>query len=275
LAAGDVAPGESDCDDEITRYEIVLAPVNGTLVLDEDTGEMIYTPNANFGDDPTNSTAGTSGIPEFADVDYEDDAFTYIVRDSYGVWSANVDASIRVFDRRTAPLARDDDRGMPEDTVAYINVLNNDGDQDRDPESQFNTGINQDTLEIVTYPQHGTLTTGDVQPNPAFVNGLIYTPDPDFAGVDTFEYRVAENRVDPADLNEALVWSDDEGQGPTLVTMTVNNVNDDPVGIGETVYVDEIGCATTQSDITVADGTWLDDEQFLGKAGAFADYSSA
>ena len=250
----DINTGETDCGDALQRYEILVGAANGSIVLDEHTGEVIYTPNPNFGDDPTNSSAGTSGVPGFELTDFEDDTFTYRVMDLRNEWSAPVVASVRVFDRRTAPFAGADAATLAEDSSTDVDVTANDGDQDRDagaippavdPVSQFYTGLDKATLEIVQGPANGQAEIVDLDGDPATVDpGIRYTPNQDFFGEDSVLYRIAENREDPFDLTEELWWSDAQGQDPTELLLTVTSVNDDPVGEGDDLFVDERGCVT-------------------------------
>ena len=142
-----------------------------------DTGEVVYTPEPDF--------HGT-------------DRFTYVVGDGSGLTArAAVDVTVLPVD--DPPLAGDDVANTPEDTPVTISVLGNDSDGDGD------------TLTVVevSAPTHGTAVadTGEV----------VYTPEPDFHGTDSFTYVVGD------------------GSGLTAraaVDVTVRPVNDPPLATG-------------------------------------------
>ena len=83
-------------------------------------------------------------------------------------------------------------------TVDASGVLANDEDSDDDSL----------TAVLVTGPEHGTL---ELKADGSF----IYTPDADFHGTDTFTYASDDGFLNPSE---------------TTVTITVNPVNDAPVG---------------------------------------------
>jgi hypothetical protein len=96
------------------------------------------------------------------------------------------------------PDAVDDSAVIPFNTTTAINVLNNDTDPDNDPLS----------ITVVTPPTNGTvIINNNGTPDNPTDDTIDYTPNPDFTGVDTFEYTIT-----------------DSGQTDTaIVTVTVNS----------------------------------------------------
>lgn len=102
-----------------------------------------------------------------------------------------------------APVATDDAATTDEDTSVDIAVLANDSDPNGDPL----------IVGAATDPAHGTTA---IQP----AGTVRYTPDPNYAGADTFDYVV------------------DDGAGGTdsgSVVVTVTAVNDAPTAVGDTL----------------------------------------
>ncbi|HEX8003698.1 MAG TPA: Ig-like domain-containing protein [Mycobacteriales bacterium] len=143
-------------------------------------GTVTYTPAANY--------AGP-------------DSFTYTACDpSAACDTATVTVTVTpVNDPPSAPAPSS--FTTPEDT-AHSGTLPGGSDVDGDPL----------TFSVVTPPAHGTLT---VNPGGTYT----YTPEPDYAGGDTFTYQVC----DPAPLCAAAV-----------VTVTVTAVNDAPAPLAGT-----------------------------------------
>ncbi|HJT75486.1 MAG TPA: Ig-like domain-containing protein, partial [Chitinophaga sp.] len=133
--------------------EIVTQPQHGTVTVNTD-GTVVYTPDANYN--------GT-------------DAFTYRVKDAAGNWSNTASVDITV--TPTPPVAENDAVDTKEGNNVTIPVLTNDAPQ--------GSQIVPATLEIVTQPQHGTVTVN--------TDGtVVYTPDPGYTGTDVFTYRVQD-----------------------------------------------------------------------------------
>ena len=151
-------------------------------------GDVTYTPNADF-----------TGI----------DSFTYVVND--GTVDGNTaTVTVTVSAVNDAPVAVDDAVATSEDVAVVVDVLANDTDADGDILS----------VVSVSDPANGSVVNngGDV----------TYTPDADFAGVDSFTYVVNDGTVD--------------GNTAT-VTVTIGAVNDVPVAIDD--------AAATSEDVAV------------------------
>lgn len=81
-------------------------------------------------------------------------------------------------DGNVRPVALDDSVSTNEDTAANITVLSNDSDTDGDTLT---------VAGITTQPSSGAATVN--------ADGTIqYTPDPNFNGVDTFEYSISDGK---------------------------------------------------------------------------------
>ena len=106
------------------------------------------------------------------------------------------------------PVANPDSDTTAEDTPVTIDVLANDTDADGD------------TLSVdATFPliaNDGTVVNNGTD--------VTYTPDPDFFGVDTFDYRLTDGNG---------------GQSVATVTVTVTAVNDPPVANDDSQTLDE------------------------------------
>ncbi len=106
----------------------------------------------------------------------------------------------------TAPIANDDTETTTEDLATFVSVLANDTDAENDPL----------TITEVTQGANGAVTIDD--------EGIIYTPNADFNGTDSFTYTI------------------DDGNGGTDIAtamITVNPINDDPIAVDNGFATDE------------------------------------
>ncbi len=131
------------------------------------------------------------------------DSFTYRVSD--GVLSDTASVTVTVNAVNDAPVAIDDTASTKEDEAVSISVLSNDADVEDDSLS----------LTAVSPAQSGTTSISGQQ--------VVYSPSLNFAGTDSFTYRVSDG-----------VLSD-----TASVTVTVNAVNDRPVAIDDTASTKE------------------------------------
>ncbi|MBC7129375.1 MAG: DUF11 domain-containing protein, partial [Thermoplasmatales archaeon] len=142
-------------------------------------GTVLYTPDANY--------CGS-------------DSFKYKVKDNDGAESNEAWVNITVSCVNDPPVAVDDTASTSEDTPVLINVTSNDYDIDG--------SIDLTSVTITQNPSHGSLNV--------YSNGtVLYTPDANYCGSDSFKYKVKDN--DGAESNEA--W----------VNITVSSTNDPPV----------------------------------------------
>src|SRR5262249_4697673 len=152
VAASGVLGDDTDPDGDALTAAGLTGPSHGTLALGSD-GSFTYMP-----------ADGYTGP----------DTFTYDASD--GIRS-NDPATVTLHAHATThgPWAAGDAWSVAHDqvlTVAAKGVLANDADEDGDPL----------TAQLVSGPSHGTLAlSGD--------GSFSYTPDPGYAGTDTFSYR--------------------------------------------------------------------------------------
>ena len=141
------------------------------------------------------------------------DSFTYKARDSHGVDSATVTASITVNAVNDPPTGTGDGYPTDEDTalvVAAPGVLGNDSDPDAGDSIH---------AQFLTTPAHAA--TFSFGPTGAF----DYTPAADYNGPDSFTYQVVD--------------SHGAASAPVTVTITVNAVNDPPTAIPDSYSTNE------------------------------------
>ena len=184
--------GDTDVDGNPLSISAVGATSNGgTATTDGST--ISYTPFADF--------AGT-------------ETFEYTVSDGQGGTDIGL-VTVTVNNLPDDPVANDDVAAVAEDSSANnIAVLNNDSDPD-----QITGG---ETLEVtaVGTPANGSAAIVGSGPN----NSVSYTPDPSFAGQDSFTYTITDSTGRTAQA---------------MVTVNVSNDNDAPVAVDDTFDVDE------------------------------------
>ncbi len=170
----------SDVDGDSVASVVVNGPAHGSLVFD-DNGAFVYTPAANY--------TGT-------------DSFTYTATDGVGT-SAVAKVSITVTPVNDAPVAVNDTFTTNEDSVLTGSVLSND------------TDIDGNTLTATTIigPSHGTLVLNTD-------GSFSYTPDPDYAGADSFAYIAGDGTATSS---------------VATVSITISPVNDAPVA-GDDIF---------------------------------------
>jgi len=179
VAAPGVLGNDSDPDGNPLSAQLEQGPDNGMLTLNLN-GSFSYAPDAGF--------AGA-------------DSFTYRAYDGAAV-SNIATVSLLVQEVNNAPLAADDAYELMKDTTLTVDapgVLTNDSDPDGDPLSA--------TLE--SDPTHGSLS---LSPDGAF----SYTPDPGYAGQDSFTYRAGDGELN-SDVAEVTLEVVAENAAPSAV----------------------------------------------------------
>ncbi|MCG8605669.1 tandem-95 repeat protein, partial [bacterium] len=186
----DVLANDRDIDSnfDLSSVSVLLSPNQGGVSVNSATGQINYLPGLNF--------VGS-------------DSLTYQVSDTEGAVSNAAKIYISVGNVNDPPVTVADSTQTDEETPVTVAVLSNDQDVDG--------SIDASSLGIADQPGHGT----------ASVDGgsIIYTPEPNFVGVDSLTYTVA----------------DDDGASsvPTKVTAIVTDVNDPPVASDDSVATDE------------------------------------
>ncbi|MCA9958522.1 MAG: tandem-95 repeat protein, partial [Anaerolineales bacterium] len=181
------APGVllNDMDVEGDALTAVLDTdvTSGTLSLSSN-GSFVYTPTLNF--------CGT-------------DSFSYHADDGQAA-SNVVTVTMNLTCLNDAPTAADDMYSVMEDSSNNVlNVLANDTDVDGDEVS----------LTAVTSPSNGTaILSGTV---------VLYTPNPNFAGMDVFTYTVSDGALTDT----------------AVVTISIDNVNDAPTAVADSYTINE------------------------------------
>ncbi len=140
---------------------------------------------------------------------YGYDSFTYYA-DEDGAASNIATVTIMVTSVNDPPVAVDDAYTIDEDTflvASYSGVLINDIDVEGDPL----------TTELVSSVLYGSLV---IYPEGDF----DYTPNPNWYGVDSFQYRIFDTH---------------DYSNTATVTITVNSVNDVPVGTDDAFTIDQ------------------------------------
>jgi len=181
-------------------FGIATPPSFGTLSgLNPATGEVFYTPGANF--------TGT-------------DVFTFTITDDSRAGGAPLVSApgvikLRVVAVNDQPYAYGQTAVLVEDTPQLITLRGN----DMDPRV-----VQTLTFAIITPPQFGTLS----ELNPA-TGEVLYTPGPDYTGIDTFTFTVTDDGTagSPGPLTSE----------PREVKLKMTAVNDQPYAYGQAFNV--------------------------------------
>ena len=196
----------TDADGDPLTYGVVSGPSHGTITgFDAATGELVYTPSANY-------NGPDSLVFEACDPHEE-----------HGCAQATV--SITVTPTADPPVASDSQTSTPEDTPVAVRIQGTDADGDAL------------TYAILTPPSHGRITGFD-----AATGELVYTPDANRSGPDSFVFEVC----DPSGACDTGV-----------VRIEVTPRNDPPVANDKSVTVTEEAAAALTVTATDADGDAL------------------
>ncbi|MEM9826371.1 MAG: tandem-95 repeat protein [Planctomycetota bacterium] len=151
----DVLANDVDIDGTIVRstLEITFEPSFGTVEIDPQTREVVYTPVSSSNND---------------------DFFRYTVRDEDGATSLEGEVTLSV---NAAPVAVDDEFTTLAGTEVTFDVLANDFDND---------GTIDPSSIDVTLPSRGQLARNAD-------NTFTYLPNAQFVGTDSFTYTVVDN----------------------------------------------------------------------------------
>lgn len=167
-----VPVGATDRDGDPIRFVVPErgqpgGPRHGTVTVGED-GAVIYTPDAGFtGTDTFTVHATDAGAP----------LHLHGLLSLFGWHTAQATVTVHVERANGWPIANDDWASTLEGTPVSGNVLLNDVDPDGDPL----------TVELDSGPAHGTIA---IDP----LGEFVYTPNAGFSGIDSFTYRVSDER---------------------------------------------------------------------------------
>ncbi|MGH9991757.1 MAG: Ig-like domain-containing protein, partial [Nitrososphaera sp.] len=203
--ASDIQLNATDVDGDSMTFTMLSMPSHGAAIM----------------------TDSVNGIVEYTtDLNYNGpDLFTFQTTD--GTADSNIATiSITVNAVNDDPTANDDNSVGTEDNPVALNVLANDLD------------VEGDALTVDSIPQdpaHGiAVINGD--------NTITYTPELDFNGTDSFEYRIQDGNG---------------GSSTGTVTITIGAVNDAPVSDDGSATSDEDSFADIVLNATDSDGDTL------------------
>lgn len=187
-----ILENDSDVDSGLNpaSVRVVTAPTLGKTSLNTANGVITYTPNENVNGS---------------------DTFTYTVDDLDNGRSAIATVSITINSVNDAPFAKIDTAITEEDMAIEIDVALNDSDIDE------GDSLDLSSLEVVTAPENGKASVQNKR--------ILYTPNTNFNGSDTFTYRVADGSG--AMSNQASVM------------VKVGEVNDAPIATNDAAELDE------------------------------------
>lgn len=130
-----------------------------------------------------------------------------------------------------APVAANDVSTTPEDSPVTIKVLDNDSDPDSD-------GLDKATVTVVSAPLHGkadvSSTTGEI----------IYTPESNYHGADTFKYTVQDTRGGVSNAGTVSVTITPVNDKPEIK----NPLSDATLGVGGASLVLDLTALSVFSD---------------------------
>ncbi|WP_156968254.1 Ig-like domain-containing protein, partial [Desulfobacter vibrioformis] len=170
----------------------------------EPNGEIDGITNQNSNNN-TDTVVGLLEVNELGDINfYEADTENQSKREDSSEGQAEPDTTTQT---NTAPVANNDTASVGEDGSIIVNVLGNDTDGEGDAM----------TVVSVTNASNGTVFLNED-------NTILYTPDRDFNGTDSFTYTVSDGN---GGLNTAVV------------TLSVNPVNDVPMAVDDIAVTDE------------------------------------
>jgi hypothetical protein len=219
-----VLGNDSDIDGDTLAVTDVGAPTNGTAFVKADGVTITYVPAANF--------AGS-------------DTFTYTASDGEGA-TATATVTVTVTPVNDAPVARDDTITTDEDAPVLVAVLANDSDVDGDALA----------ITSVTQPSHGTASVVGSQ--------VLYTPNENFHGVDTFQYTISDSHsgaftanvhVDVLPVNDAPVANPDDAATPAGAPIVINVLANDTDADGDVLAVSAVSTPAHGTAVVLLDGT--------------------
>ena len=185
----DVLEDATDIDGDSLTINAITQASNGVVQISNN--QIIYTPNQNFN--------GT-------------DTFTYTITDGNGGQTTkSTMVTVSVNPINDTPVAITSSATVNEDAAVTIDVL------------EDATDIDGDSLTIanITQGNNGTVQISN--------NQIIYTPNQNFNGTDTFTYTISDGKG---------------GKVTKSITVSVNPINDTPVAITNSATINEDSTVT-------------------------------
>ncbi|PHN05645.1 Ig-like domain-containing protein [Flavilitoribacter nigricans] len=227
VTANDDFGGDGPALADIT---IVDSPDFGTVVVD-DNGTA---------NDPTDDIVIYTPDPDY----FGNDSFTYQMCDANGDCDVGT-VNITVDPVNDLPTAVDDVASVDEDAFVNIPVTANDDFGGDGPAIA--------DITIFSSPANGTVTVDDGgTPNDPTDDSVIYTPNANYFGSDSFEYEICDANGD-CDQATVSVTINAVNDLPTAVTDNVSVDEDDSVNIPVTANDDFGGDGPALADITIVD----------------------
>ncbi|MBZ4034255.1 DUF11 domain-containing protein [Flavobacterium sp. 17A] len=207
----------TDSDGTIVSFTVITLPSNGVLALNGNpiAAGQVLTPSeaANLTYDPSGLFTGN-------------DTFTFLATDNSGAVSASATITIPV--GNNPPVAHD---GLG------VTIPSKAGATQLDPLTATDTDGTVESYTIVTLPSHGVLTlngtaiTAGQVLTPVEASNIMYDPNGNFAGNDSFTFTATDN-------DGAI------DQTPAVITITIENTDIDAV-------LDQQSVVSTDQTITV------------------------
>lgn len=211
-----VLNNDSDVDDTLSGSSITItaAPSNGSTSINTSAGTVTYTPTGNF-----------NGA----------DSFSYTVQDDEGATSNTAQVSITVNSVNDAPVANNDSATTDEDSAVTVSVLSNDTDVD--------DTINSSTLAVSQSPSNGSAAVSG--------SSIIYTPNSNFNGSDSFQYTVADTSGSTSNTATVTITVNDINDAPTASSDSSTTAEDTPVTISILSNDSDIDGSLVNSSIAI------------------------
>ncbi|MEO0934110.1 MAG: Ig-like domain-containing protein, partial [Cyanobacteria bacterium J06641_2] len=237
----------------ITEFNDIPVIANDSATTDEDTAvtiDVLANDSDGDGDDLTISSVGSGSNGTTAIINNQIvytpnsnfngvDSFSYEINDGNG-GSDTATVTVNVAPVNDIPVAQNDSATTTQETGVSINVLGNDSD------------VDGDNLTVVSVNSGNNGTTAIVD------NQIIYTPQANFTGVDSFSYETSDgNEVTTAQVSVTVTESgsnssDRVSQG----LLALYNFNE---GSGDTVFdVSGVGTALNLEINNPNTTTWGD-----------------
>ena len=159
------------------------------------------------------------------------DSFSYVANDGKAD-SNEAEVDIKIKPVNDAPIAKDDSARVDEDKSVVINVLANDSDIDKD----------KLTIKSFTTPKYGKVVKNDKEE-------LIYTPNENYNGSDSFSYTISDGNGAEASakvaikinsINDAPIAKDDEAKTNQNEKILIDVLANDSDIDGDKISISEI-----------------------------------